>query len=113
MFSISSSRSSCERFLVPCHKHTGDQPLTKCDHMNRFRLSQELQVASHLKRHVFQEVCSAIVSLVLIATASIDPEADLAVGRNEDPYALGKHTSIHPNTNNNNNYNYSSNNYYR
>lgn len=58
----------------------------KSNHLNPFSSSQ---VGSHLKRHVFQEVCGAVVSLVLIATASVDPEAHLSEVRGEER---------HPNT---------------
>lgn len=68
--------------------------------MNHLNSSQELQEVSHLKRHVFQEMCSAVVPLVLITTASVDPEAHLSVVRDEDPNASEKHISRHPNTNN-------------
>lgn len=54
-----------------------------CNHIKHSTTTQELQVASHLKCHMFQEVCSAIISLVLIATASIYPEADLQEDRRE------------------------------
>lgn len=49
----------------------------KSDRAHHLRSNRELQVVSHLERHVFQEVSGAVVSLVLIATASVNPEANL------------------------------------
>lgn len=43
-------------------------------------LSTEMTAAllpSHLERHVFQEVCCAVISLILIAAAGVDPEPHL------------------------------------
>lgn len=45
-----------------------------------------IESSSHLKRHMFQEVCCAIISLILIATASIYPEAHLQNNGCEYPH---------------------------
>lgn len=46
---------------------------------------------SHLKCHMFQEMCGAIISLVLIATAGVYPEAHLEEVSNEYPQ-INTHT---------------------
>lgn len=54
-----------------------------------------IESSSHLKCHMFQEVCCAIISLILIATASIYPEAHLQKDGCEYPHVnTNSNTSI-------------------
>lgn len=72
-YSVNLAHSINATFALDCYFKSKKKTLLSCKNiMERNGTSK-----SHLKCHMFKKMCCAIISLVLIATASIYPKTNL------------------------------------